>query len=202
MKMDFSTEDRKRIDDGIRQKYAKVAITPEGLFQYPTGHAGLESLKYDQQILRSLPAPVLESFCGVGNPFSLGEIRLGDRILDIGCGGGLDTMVAAMMTGPEGSAVGIDMTSEMVERAKKNLGLAHLDNVSFQESSAEDLPFPDHDFDAVISNGVFNLVTDKVKALREVLRVLKSGGRLTMADQVLTCSLPGDVKTRVENWAG
>lgn len=202
MKTDITAEDRKRIEEGIREKYAKVAVNPEGLFSYPTGRAGLEALKYDPDILQSLPETTLESFCGVGNPFSIGEIHEGESVLDIGCGGGVDAMVAATITGPTGWVVGIDMSSEMVERARQNLGLTQIQNVSFEESSAEDLPFPDQHFDVVISSGVFNLIPDKRKALREVFRVLTFGGRLMMADQVLVGHLSEDVKARVDNWAG
>jgi arsenite methyltransferase len=202
MKTDFTAEDRKKIEEGIRSKYAKVAVNPQGLFRYPTGRAGLENLKYDPDILGSLPEAALDSFCGVGNPFSLGEIREGESVLDIGCGGGVDSMVAAATTGPTGRVVGIDISSEMVERARQNLGLTNLKNVSFQESSAENLPFPDQDFDVVISSGVFNLVPDKLESLREVFRVMKHGGRLMMADQVLTGYLSEDVRERVDNWAG
>jgi arsenite methyltransferase len=202
MKTDFTAEDKKRIEEGIRSTYAKVAVNPQGLFSYPTGRTGLETLKYDPEILRSLPGAALDSFCGVGNPFSLGEIREGESILDIGCGGGVDSMVAGTMTGPTGRVVGIDISSDMVERARQNLALTNLKNVSFQESFGEDLPFPDQDFDVVISSGVFNLIPDKLKALREVFRVMKPGGRLMMADQVLTGHLSEDVKERVDNWAG
>lgn len=202
MTIDFSDEDRKRIKDGILGKYAKVAITPQGCFKFPTGRSGLDALKYDKSILQSLPETVLDSFCGVGNPFSLGEIRPGDSILDIGCGCGVDAMFAAELTGPNGRVAGVDMSSDMVGRARQNLGLTSLRNVSFQESSAEDLPFPDESFDVVVSSGVFNLVPDKRKALREVFRVLKPDGRLMMADQVLTGYLSEDVKARVDNWAG
>jgi SAM-dependent methyltransferase len=202
MKIDFTDEDRKKIEVGIRGKFAKVAIKSEGLFKYPTGHYGLDALKYDESILQSLPETVLDSFCGVGNPFSLGQIRPGDSILDIGCGGGVDTMVAAIMVGPAGRVVGVDMSSEMVERARQNLSQTNLNNISFIESSGEDLPLPDQDFDVVISSGVFNLIPDKLKALREVFRVMKPGGRIMMADQVLTGYLAEDVKTRVDGWAG
>ena len=202
MKAILTAEDKKRIEEGVFEKYAKVAVNPYGLFNYSTGRAGLESLKYDPNILRSLPEAVLDSFCGVGNPFSLGEIRNGESVLDIGCGGGVDTMIAAMMTGPAGRAVGIDLTPEMVDRAKQNLRLTELKNVSFQNSSAEDLPFRDQEFDVVISNGVFNLVPDKLKALLEVHRVLKPGGCLMIADEVLTGHLSEDVKSLIDNWAG
>jgi 2-polyprenyl-3-methyl-5-hydroxy-6-metoxy-1,4-benzoquinol methylase len=97
MKIDFTAQDRKKIEGGIRGKYAKVAVNPEGLFSYPTGRAGLEALKYDPVILQDLPESALESFCGVGNPLSIGEIREGESVLDIACGGGVDTMIAAMM---------------------------------------------------------------------------------------------------------
>ena len=138
----------------------------------------------------------------MGNPFSLGEIKEGEDVLDIGCGGGVDTMIAATMVGPAGRVVGTDMSSEMVERARQNLSLTHFNNVSYQESSAEDLPLPDQSFDVVISSGVFNLVPDKVKALKEVFRVMKPGGRIMMADQVLTGHLSEDVRAQVDNWAG
>jgi len=202
MKIDFAAQDRKKIEEGIRGKYAKVAVNPEGLFSYPTGRAGLESLKYDSGILQALPESALESFCGVGNPFSIGEIREGESVLDIGCGGGVDTMIAAIMVGPAGQVIGVDMSSEMVERARQNLSQTNLKNVSFRESSAEDLLLPDKDFDVVISSGVFNLIPEKLKALREVFRVMKPGGRFMMADQVLTGYLSKDVKARVDNWAG
>ena len=202
MNNDFTAQDKQKIEEGIRGKYSKVAVNPEGLFSYPTGHAGLEGLKYDPRILQALPESALESFCGVGNPFSVGEIHEGESVLDIGSGGGVDTMVATIMVGPEGKVVGVDMSSEMVERARQNLSQTNLKNISFLESSADDLPLPDKDFDVVISSGVFNLIPDKRTALREVFRVTKPSGRLMMADQVLTGSLPKDVKTRVDTWAG
>ncbi len=145
---------------------------------------------------------MLASYCGVGNPFSLGEIDKGDTVLDIGCGAGVDTLIAATMVGPKGKVVGIDLISEMLDRAKENLQKTSLDNVSFQEASAEDLPFPDASFGIVISNGVFNLIPDKVKALKQVLRVLRPLGKLMIADQVLTVDPEEDTRSMVENWAG
>lgn len=202
MNTDFTTEDRKKIEEGIRGKYAKVAVNPQGLFSYPTGRAGLEALKYDPDILRSLPETALDSFCGVGNPFSLGEIGEGECVLDVGCGAGVDSMIAATIVGPRGRVVGIDMSYEMVERAKQNLSRINLKNITFQNSSAENMPFQDQNFDVVISSGVFNLIPDKLMALREVFRVTRPSGRLMMADQILTGHLSENVKERVDNWAG
>ncbi len=198
----LTTEDLKKIEEGIKEKYTKVAISPEGNFQYPTGVDGLKGQNYNPEILKKLPGDILASYCGVGNPFSLGTIDEGDTVLDIGCGAGVDTLIAATMVGPKGKVVGIDLISEMLDRAKENLQKTSLDNVSFQEASAEDLPFPDASFGIVISNGVFNLIPDKVKALKQVLRVLRPLGKLMIADQVLTVDSEEDTRSMVENWAG
>ncbi len=201
METKFSEEDRMRIKEGIAGKYKKVTSSPEGSFKYPTGRAGLEGQGYDDEILKVLPEEVLDSYCGAGNPFSPGPINESEAILDIGCGAGVDTLVAAMLAGPTGKAVGIDLTAEMLERARENLRKTSLENVSFQETSAEELPFPDSCFDVVVSNGVFNLVPDKSKASKELWRVLKPNGRLMMADQILTIEPPSDTKSMVESWA-
>jgi SAM-dependent methyltransferase len=201
METKFNSDERKRIQQGIKEKYKLVAINPEGKFRYPTGRAGLEGQKYDPEILRALPEDVLASYCGVGNPFSLGPVIKGGAVLDIGCGAGVDTFVAAIMVGPEGRVIGIDLISEMLNRARTNLEKTSFKNVTFQEGSAEELPFLDRIFDVVISNGVFNLITDKAKALKEVFRVMKSSGRFLLADQILTGDMPADSKSMVENWA-
>ncbi len=201
MNKKFDFEDIIEIKDGIRKKYKRVAASPEGNFQYPTGRAGLRKQNYDDVILRQFPEEVLASYCGVGNPFSLASIPKGASILDIGCGAGVDSFVAAAIVGPEGRVIGIDLIPEMVERAKKNLQKTSLPNVTIQEGSAEDLPFPDEAFDDVTSNGVFNLIPDKMKALKEVLRVLKPEGRFLLADQILIGEIPKDNQTIIENWA-
>jgi len=197
----ITAEDRQRIEEGIRQKYMKVAISPEGNFKYPTGKAGLKGQNYNPEILNALPDEVLDSYCGVGNPFILGPINEGETVLDIGCGAGVDTLVAAMMVGPKGKVIGVDLIPEMVERARENLRMTSLNNVTFQEASAENLAFPDANFDVVISNGVFNLIPNKMEALKEVLRVLKPLGRFMIADQVLTVEPSGDAQSMIENWA-
>jgi arsenite methyltransferase len=201
MATELTSHDKQQIATNIRAKYGRVAVTPAEQFRYPTGRAGLEALGYDPEILKTLPEPVAASYCGVGNPFTLGPIREGEAVLDLGCGAGVDAIIAARLTGTSGAVTGIDLVPEMLAKAKENALLAGVDNLLFRESSAEQSPFPDNSFDVVISNGVFNLVVDKVTALGEVFRVLKPGGRFMLADQVLSGELPKETKARVENWA-
>jgi arsenite methyltransferase len=200
MAIQISQDDLKKIEAGIRDKYIKVADSPEGLFKYPTGRLGIEAQKYDPELVGALQEAVISSYCGVGNPFSLGPINKGDVVLDIGCGAGVDTILAAMMAGPTGKAVGIDIVPEMLQRAKSNLERTGLKNASFKSTSEEVLPFSDNEFDVVISNGVINLIPDKAALLKEVSRVLKPGGRLMLADQVAIGSVQKDMKTRLANW--
>jgi len=200
METQITQKDLEQIAAGIRDKYSKVADNPEGQFKYPTGRAGLEALKYDAALIDNLPNEVTASYCGVGNPFSLGVIRKGDTVLDIGCGAGVDTIITAMMTGPEGNAVGVDIVPEMLQRAEANLRLIDLKNITFQSATGEHLPFPDDHFDAIISNGVINLIPDKDAAMREILRVLKDSGHLMIADQVMAGGTPKSLKNRLSNW--
>lgn len=200
METPISQEDKDKIEEGIRSKYVKVAENPEGLFKYPTGRAGLETLKYDPALIRSLPEDVISSYCGVGNPFSLWPINEGEAVLDIGCGAGVDSLLAAMMVGPSGKVVGVDIVSEMLQRAEENLKRTNLKNVTFKKSSGEQLPFEDDSFDVLISNGVVNLIPDKTAALKEAMRILKPGGRLMIADQVMVGHLQKDIKARLSSW--
>ena len=198
----FTSAERASIEKAIRAKYEQVAKSPEGKFRYPTGREGLEALHYDPRAIKALPTSVVASYCGVGNSFSLGPVNKGEHVLDVGCGGGVDTIIAALLVGPEGKAMGVDPVPEMVERARRNLAKTHLTNVTFTEASGEALPFHDESFDVVLSNGAFNLIPDKDKALGEVFRVLKPGGRLMMADEVLTKEPPADRESMVATWAG
>jgi len=196
----ITIDDITKIETGIREKYIKVANNPEGQFNYPTGIKGLEALHYDKTLIDELPTVVAPFYCGVGNVFSLGKINQGDRVLDIGCGAGIDTILAAIIVGPNGSVIGVDIVPDMIARAKKNLHLMDLDNITFQKVPGENLPFPDNTFDVVISNGVINLIPDKKAVMSEILRVVKPAGRLMMADQVTTGNLQKDIKARLANW--
>ena len=200
MDSQITIDDLKKIETGINEKYAKVATSPEGQFKYPTGSKGLEALNYDKALTEKLPNEVASSYCGVGNPFSLGKINQGEQVLDIGCGAGVDTILAAIIVGPKGSVIGVDIVSEMIARAESNLQMMDLDNVKFQKVSGENLPFSDDTFDVVISNGVINLIPDKEAAMSEIIRVLRPAGRLMVADQIAAGSVQKDLKARLANW--
>lgn len=198
--MQLTEEDIRLIRDRIKEKYAGVAATASGCFRYPTGAAGLTGLGYPPELWQDLPAGLVESYCGVGNPFAPGPLPPGAAVLDVGCGSGLDAMVAARQVGPRGRVAGIDLTWEMVAKAQdqaRRLGLA---GMSFAQAEAEALPFRAACFEVVISNGAINLSLDKVKTLTEIHRVLKPGGSVRLADMILVAELPLERRHRVENW--
>jgi ubiquinone/menaquinone biosynthesis C-methylase UbiE len=153
------------------------------------GWAALEAvakkLGYDPEEIDALPAPVTESFCGVGSPLGLGEVLPGQTVLDLGSGAGMDSVLAARRVGPAGRVVGVDLCPEMVEKARRNASLMGLHNVEFVNAGIEKLPLPDGPVGLVISNGVFNLCPDKPAVLSEAFRVRRPGGRLQMADILL-----------------
>ena len=190
-----------KVRQGIKEKYDRVAAAGTGgCFQYPTGKEGMDLQGYPPEVLRDFPPEILAAFCGVGNPFSLVPLTPGDAVLDTGCGAGVDSLVAGHLVGPGGTVVGLDVSPAMIERARAHQARLGLVNVTFQVGEAEALPFPDANFDAIISNGVFNLTLNKEKALHEAHRVLKPGGRLMLADMSLVAALPPDQADKVENW--
>jgi SAM-dependent methyltransferase len=169
----------------VERRFAQVARSPGQEQKFPIGPASAKKLGYDPQEIDALPPPVTDSFCGVGNPLGLGEVRPGQTVLDLGSGPGLDSLLAARRVGPTGQVVGVDLCPEMVEKARRNTDLLCLRNVEFVQTGIEKLPLLDASVDVVISNGVFNLCPDKPGVLAEAFRVLRPGGRLQMADILL-----------------
>lgn len=190
-----------QIRTAIRKKYAEVSVSAEGKFQYLTGKEGAAALGYDPEILADMPPDLLNAFCGVGNPFPLGEIRPGSKVLDIGCGAGFDLIVASRLTGPHGRVYGIDLTREMLGRAAENLEKTGTANVSLSQVDTEAIPFNDSMFDVVLSNGVINLSPFKQELFKEIHRVLQPGGRLQFADIVLEQELPAALAGSLEAWS-
>ena len=174
--------DAQALRDGILEKYRRVALTPAGHFKYPVGEASALQLGYLADLLTTIPAAVRERFVGVGNPFALGPVAVGESVLDLGCGAGLDTLIAAQTVGPTGRVAGVDLSAEMLAIAEAGRAEGWFDAVEFKLADVQDLPYPAGHFDVALSNGVLNLVPDKPRALREIHRVLRPGGRLQACD--------------------
>jgi arsenite methyltransferase len=185
----------------IKKTYASVSQEPGKDFVFPTGRAWAEDLDYPPE-LAQVPESAVESFAGVANPFSLGRLEPGERVLDLGCGAGTDSLVAALMVGDEGSVTGIDMTPEMLAKARTAAGEAGLDNVTFVEGEAERLPFDDESFDVLISNGVIDLIPDKDAVFAEIYRVLAPAGRIQVADVTIQRPVSEEGKRNIDLWTG
>ncbi len=190
-----------QIEEEIKQRFVKVALAPQEERKFPVGPASAKRLGYAAQEIDTLPPPVTESFCGVGNPLGLGDVRSGQTVLDLGSGPGLDSLLAARRVGPTGKVVGVDLCPEMVEKARRNALLLGLRNVEFMQAQIEKLPLSDASVDVVISNGVFNLCPDKPGVLAEAFRVLRPGGRLQMADVLLHDDVTPEQVARLGEWS-
>jgi SAM-dependent methyltransferase len=192
-------------DDDLRaavlERFAAVASSPGQEKKFPVGPGSARKLGYDPGEIDALPAPVAESFCGVGNPLGLGGALPGQTVLDLGSGSGLDSLLAARRVGPTGKVIGVDLCPEMVEKARRNALPLGLGNVEFVTAGIEHVPLPGGSADVVISNGVFNLCPDKPAVLAEAFRVLRPGGRLQMADVLLEEGVTPEQVTRKGAWS-
>jgi arsenite methyltransferase len=186
----------------IQDEYRLVALEPERGFHFHTGRPLARLLGYQDEWLIGIPELSIESFAGTGNPFSLGKLLPGERVVDVGSGAGLDSLIAAKMVGPSGQVIGIDMTSAMLHKARGAAAEAALANVEFREGYAEALPVPDGWADVVISNGVLNLMPDKAGALHEMARALRGGGRLQIGDILIQKAVPESAKRDISLWTG
>ena len=186
----------------IKKTYAQVSSEPETEFIFPTGRAWALDLGYPPDLLARVPDGSAESFAGVANPFSLGLLQAGEHVLDLGSGAGTDSLVAAQMVGVEGSVTGVDMTMEMIAKARSSATAFGGGNVVFVESEAEHLPFADGSFDVVISNGVIDLIPDKDAVFTELFRVLRPGGRLQLADVTIQRPVSEEGRRNIDLWTG
>jgi arsenite methyltransferase len=185
----------------IEKTYTDVSTDPAKDFLFPTGRGWAEDLGYPSELAR-VPERTVESFAGVANPHVLGRIEPGQVVLDLGCGAGTDLLIAAQMVGPEGRAIGIDMTLTMLERARESATEMGLENVELHQGLIESLPVLDESVDVVISNGVIDLVPDKDAVFAEIDRVLRPGGRLQVADVVIHTEVSEDARKRIDLWTG
>jgi SAM-dependent methyltransferase len=193
--------DVERLRQAIQDEYATVATQPQQGFHFHTGRPLARLLGYDAAWLEGIPEPTIASFAGTGNPFSLGALRPGEQVVDVGCGAGIDSLIASRMVA-DGQVVGVDMTPAMLTRARASAAELSARNVEFRHGFAEALPVPDEWADVVISNGVLNLFPDKIAGLGEMARVLKPGGRLQIGDILVQKSVGDGAKRNIDLWKG
>jgi SAM-dependent methyltransferase len=193
-------EDQLRVE--IQKHYAEVATSPNHEFHFHTGREAARQVGYDDAITEDIPDEVIASFAGVANPFHFGLPRSGETVLDVGSGGGVDAIIAAKAVGPEGRVIGVDMTPEMIDAARRNSDRMSLSNVEFREGLIERLPLDAQSVDLVISNGVLNLMVDKHGAYRQIERVLKPGGRFQIADICVDKPVSDEAKRNIDLWTG
>jgi arsenite methyltransferase len=185
----------------IKKTYSSVSEEPGRDFIFPTGRAWAEDLGYPAE-LANVPDSAVESFAGVANPWTMGRLSAGERVLDLGSGAGTDSLVAAQMVGADGRVTGIDMTAPMLAKARAAAAEMGVANVEFVEGEAERLPFSDASFDVVISNGVIDLVPDKDAVFAELYRVLVPGGRMQIADVTIQNPVSEEGRRKIDLWTG
>ncbi|MEO6043363.1 MAG: methyltransferase domain-containing protein [Tepidiformaceae bacterium] len=194
--------DREELRARISAKYRDVAVNPALGFHFHTGEPLARMLGYADEVVRTLPPGTVASFAGMGNPFLFGDLQHGEIVVDLGCGAGFDTLIAAQQVGGSGRVIAVDMTAEMREKAAAGVRQMGLTNVDIREGYAESLPVDDNAADVVISNGVINLCPDKQAVFREMFRVLKPGGRLQVGDILVHREVPQEAKDDIDLWSG
>jgi SAM-dependent methyltransferase len=194
--------DQKELRAQVQEKYREVALEPGAPFHFHTGRALATRLGYPAAVVDRLPDSAVESFAGVGSPFALRDLQPGERVVDVGCGAGFDTFLAADQVGPNGQVIGVDMTPEMLAKARRNVDELGLHHVEIREGLAEHLPVADGWADVVIANGVINLCVDKASVFAEIHRVLRPGGRLQFADIANGNPVPAAAMRDVDLWTG
>jgi SAM-dependent methyltransferase len=187
----------------VADEYTRVVEQPKADFHFHLGFDyAVNLLGYDADELTALPSEAVDRFAGVGNPLAIGPLSAGETVLDIGCGAGTDMLIAAMRVGPSGRAIGVDATAAMRAEAQRNATRANLsERVEIRAGMAEELPVEDESVDVVISNGVLNLAIDKHQAFAEIMRVLRPGGRLMIADVSLQRDLSEGARRDADLWA-
>ncbi|HEX5415448.1 MAG TPA: methyltransferase domain-containing protein [Chloroflexota bacterium] len=188
------------VRSAVRARYSEVGTDPDGAYNFRVGRAFAEALGYPTAILDQLPPSVWEAFTGVGTPSLVADVRNGESVVDLGCGGGLDLVLLSWLVGSRGRAIGIDFAPGMVARARRNLGLLDLGQADAREASADDTGLPESSADWVVANGILNLSPDKGAIVREIVRILRPGGRFLLAETTLSAPLPPGTINGIDDW--
>ena len=186
----------------IQKEYTNVALDPTKGYHFHMGRKLADILGYDKSLYADLPESNIASFAGTGNPFSVGDVHAGETVVDVGSGAGFDSLIASRLVGLAGRVVGVDMTEEMLKKARAGAEAMGATHAEFREGLAESLPIPDRFADVVISNGVLNLTLDKTETLREWFRILKPGGRLQVGDILVEREVPNSALDDISLWTG
>jgi SAM-dependent methyltransferase len=189
-----------QLREGVRNLFSSVAEAPQARYSFPVGAQYAESLGYPANLLAALPATATEAFTGLSNVSIFADIPPGATVLDLGCGSGVDTLIAASRAGPTGKVIGLDFSEAMVARARQAAAEAGIANVEFHQADAEHLPVDDASIDVAIVNGLINLVPAREAIFRELARVVRPGGFVFCAEVVLQEPLPPEEAANIANW--
>jgi arsenite methyltransferase len=196
----MTATDRTHLRDKVRIAYSAAAETPQEKHAFPVGRAFAESVGYPAELLDDLPAVACDAFAGVSNVSVFAEIPSGATILDLGCGAGLDALIAARRAGPSGKVIAVDFSTAMLDRARQAVVEAGASNVELREAGAEQLPIADEQIDVVLVNGIFNLNPSRDAIFRELARIVRRGGTVFAAELILSSPLPAETRASESNW--
>lgn len=192
--------DKTRLRDGVRRAYSAAAERPQDTHPFQVGRALAESLGYPQDLLAALPSVSVDAFSGVSNVAIFAEILVGTTVLDLGCGAGLDSLIAAERVGPSGRVIGVDFSEAMLARARQSAAEVGVGHVEFYQADAEKLPIEDGLIDVALVNGIFNLNPERDAIFGELARVVRQGGEVYAAELILHEPLPPEILDSEANW--
>lgn len=193
-------ESNEQIREAVCRVYSTAALCPNNEHPFPLGKRFAESIGYPPALLSALPSESIEAFSGVSNVAVFADIPIGATVLDLGCGAGLDSLIAAKRVGLTGRVIGVDFSDTMLARARRAAAECEIDNVEFHKADAENLPIAKGSIDIALVNGIFNLNPKRDEIFRELARVVRDGGTIYAAELILQEPLPAEIRKKESNW--